>query len=1220
MTSLARTLRRHLLAAMTGIPLLAPAATGQTGPGLPNLAFPPGELFRAIATIGSGNHGKPMMHAGYLTLFHSWPTPGASFYDVSNPYAPTFVNAVGGVGMDLPELHTHVQTTAWGGEHVVLVRGFGPRAAGGGAGLAIWDWTDVTAPRLESSFDLPGVPGGYLTGLFWHTAQAPYVYCPAGSLGLFIVNASDPANPVVVAQIPKAQTGGFNAVLAFAIGNMLILTNNDAGTGVGHGFARLDISDPVAPQLVYSTTDTSSPYGASVNGGRLIVPGVDGTFSVHDLYSPTFAVIDDAFFVGTRGASAVVQDGFCHVGASTAYYKMDLADPSNYQLVNGWSTLQPIRDEDWVTPLGNLVAVADDAGNGTHLVVHAASPDVRGPTVNMVVPADGATQLALTSRVGITLTDMIELGSIDETTFTVRPVGGAPLTGGYSHQFGIVNFVPEQPLQPSTTYEVVVPSGGMRDWTGNPVPRPFVSRFSTGSSVSVVRVAAAASNPVELGQPATFDVASSSGPGTLQYSWSFGDGSPPTPFSSSPQAAHTYAAAGHYSAQVTVTNGALTGSDAFIQTVHYAPTAAAPSRASTVVVDDAGGLVWCVNADNDTVTAVDRASLSVVLEAAVGRHPRTLALAPDGTVWVACQGDATVWVLDSASGAMLTTIELPYASAPYGIAMSPDGGAAYVTLHATGQLAKLDPSTRRLVGTARVGPEPKGLAVASDSERIFVSRFVSSAALPDASGPDADGAAGAAQQRVVDPRLGAPLPRASVYEVSARTFRRVRVIPLAFDPGPDTEASGRGLPNYLSTLTVSPDGRRLWVPSKKDNIARGAFRSGEALTHESTVRTIVSQIDLGQSREDLAARIDFNDRDMAFAVVLTPRGDYAFHALQGSNAVLVTDAYTGDLVASVDGTGFAPQGLALTSDGATLFVHNFTSRNLTAYDVRGVTASIDFAMPERGRVTTVANERLAPDVLRGQQIFYNAADPRMNQDGYISCASCHLDGGQDGRVWDFTDRGEGLRNTVSMRGKAGLGHGRVHWTGNFDEIQDFEHDMRGSFGGAGFLLPWQWTSGTVAAPLGTPKAGLSPELDALAAYVGSLQTFDRSPHRNPDGTLTAAGQAGKVHFTRLACAQCHVGPAFSDSALGALHDVGTATAASGQASGAPLVGFDTPTLRDLWATGPYLHDGSALTLMEVLTTRNPLGQHGATSSLTRQERRELVQYLLQIDGLEPGPR
>jgi len=49
---------------------------------------------------------------------------------------------------------------------------------------------------------------------------------------------------------------------------------------------------------------------------------------------------------------------------------------------------------------------------------------------------------------------------------------------------------------------------------------------------------------------------------------------------------------------------------------------------------------------------------------------------------------------------------------------------------------------------------------------------------------------------------------------------------LAIDPGPDTESSGRGIPNYISALTLSPDGRRAWVPSKKDNTLRGQYRDG----------------------------------------------------------------------------------------------------------------------------------------------------------------------------------------------------------------------------------------------------------------------------------------------------------------------------------------------------------------------------------------------------------
>lgn len=81
-----------------------------------------------------------------------------------------------------------------------------------------------------------------------------------------------------------------------------------------------------------------------------------------------------------------------------------------------------------------------------------------------------------------------------------------------------------------------------------------------------------------------------------------------------------------------------------------------------------------------------------------------------------------------------------------------------------------------------------------------------------------------------------------------------------------------------------------------------------------------------------------------------------------------------------------------------------------------------------------------------------------------------------------------------------------------------------------------------------------------------------------------------------------------------LHDVGTITPASGARRGAPLTGLDTPTLRGLWRSAPYLHDGSAPTLRDVLTTRNAGDRHGTTSTLSAAELDDLIAYLLCLDG------
>jgi hypothetical protein len=58
--------------------------------------------------------------------------------------------------------------------------------------------------------------------------------------------------------------------------------------------------------------------------------------------------------------------------------------------------------------------------------------------------------------------------------------------------------------------------------------------------------------------------------------------------------------------------------------------------------------------------------------------------------------------------------------------------------------------------------------------------------------------------------------------------------------------------------------------------------------------------------------------------------------------------------------------------------------------------------------------------------------------------------------------------------------------------------------------------------------------------------------------------------------------------------------------------IDTPTLRFLYDSGPYLHDGSASTLYDVLTTANPEDKHGVTSHLTERELQDLAAFMLAL--------
>ena len=478
-----------------------------------------------------------------------------------------------------------------------------------------------------------------------------------------------------------------------------------------------------------------------------------------------------------------------------------------------------------------------------------------------------------------------------------------------------------------------------------------------------------------------------------------------------------------------------------------------------------------------------------------------------------------------------------------------------------------------------------------DARRLFVTRFIS---------PDTHG---------------------ELVEVDPLTFSRVRTVQLAFDPGPDTESSGRGLPNALHSPAITPDGRSLWIPSKKDNIARGATRDGQTLTFESTVRAITSVIDLSTNSEDLSGRHDYNNREGAVSVRFSPRGDYAFVALQGSNAIDVLDAYSGDLVTSLENVGRAPQGLVFTADGGKLFIHSWLTRSVLVYDVSSIINPGSQRAKFLADIPVVADQLLSPQVLEGKRVFYNSADARMSRHQYLSCASCHLDSREDGRTWDRTAEGEGLRNTISLLSRGRPEHGRIHWTANFDEIQDFEHDVRTMFGGLGFITDAELAVGTRDLPLGDPKTGLAPELDALAAYMTSLAELPPSPYRNPDGTLTQDAIAGKAIFQQLNCAACHNGPIYTDSPQGLLHDIGGLKVTSGRRLGLPLLGLDTPSLVGLWLSAPYLHDGSAATLENLLMDQLPGSPHGDIAPLLLNNPSALAQltsYLLQLDGQEEG--
>jgi DNA-binding beta-propeller fold protein YncE len=1199
----------------------AAAAEPRRGPGLGNLGYTEAELFQPIwmtrteSAPGAGDGDIPfgypgrkafgsnvgMMLNGYFVVMFAPDSglgPGGFLvYDVSDPRRPRLVRRIyepTGRTAQFREPHAIGHATIHGRQVIAV-----PSTQG----VEFWDFTDIDDIRQVGKVALPTVDGGDYANVSWQLWwQAPYLYVASADDGLYIVDARDPARPLLADRgagrpnpVPTGELGGFRLGVVFTLGNHLVLSSMDAASGL----SSLDLSDPLNPRLLdavgslphyYATCfDGRKLYGSSRNAGARM-------FS-YDLSDPARFVAQDDRLVMDDQLYCATQDHYLFQGAQERVHKIDVRDPRHHRHV-GKGTLFPEgseanhhADHGQVTPMGNLLFIGNDHGNGSGFMVHDRRPDRTPPQVRQVSPHDGARLQDTRSRIGIALTDNILPESANVRSVIVRPQGGAALAGTYSVQLGIVNFAPAEPLVPHTRYEVIVPAGGLKDYAGNPIATAFRARFSTGEPAVRAEVGGdarafggagtAEGQTVVVDTDTLFEPAGLARPGA-QYRWNFGDGSPRGVYTRTLRATHRYRVPGHYNVVLTVrTRGGAESTHAFRGTVVHPRTAKAPTHTSNVV--GSATQIFSVNPDSGSVTAIDADSLAKTWETHVGTEPRTLALGPDGRVWVAVQGDDKLVALQPHDGRLAASVALPYGSAPHGIVFTPDGAAGLVTLEGRSTLMRFDPATGAQRDTLELPGDLRGIAVAADSKQAYVTRFRSQ-------------------------MTGGTLYHVGLVDKLALW----RTVTLRVDTTTvDAENRARGVPNYLHQVVIAPDGRRAVVPSKKDNIVGGSFRDGRPLAHDATVRSILSQIALVPRTAEVAAeQFDFNDRAPARAAAYAPAGDLVFVAQMEGNRVAIVDAFNRSVRGEIE-TDRAPHGLAVDERRQRLYVNNFLGRSVAVYDIAGVLSGRSSAARPLATVATVAREPLAPAVLRGKRVFYNAADKRMSRDNYLSCASCHADGGDDGMVWDFTQRGEGLRRTISLNGRQGLGHGRLHWSANFDEVQDFEHDIRGPMGGAGFLSEADFAA--AADPLGAPKAGRSAELDDLAAYLGSLSRFGRSPARASDGSLSAEAQRGQQLFATLRCDACHTGPTLRD---GRRHDVGTVRPSSrlGMRQALAGAGFDTPTLYGLWAAPSYFHDGQAATLPEVFDNG-----HGGTRALAAADVAALVQYLRSLDDRSVPP-
>jgi YVTN family beta-propeller protein len=567
--------------------------------------------------------------------------------------------------------------------------------------------------------------------------------------------------------------------------------------------------------------------------------------------------------------------------------------------------------------------------------------------------------------------------------------------------------------------------------------------------------------------------------------------------------------------------------------------------------------------------------LGVTGDAEATMRSTTLAVTPDGGLLAVANADAgSLTLLDTTTLAVLA--EVPVGRSPRAVALDAAGERAFVTGRGDDSLAVVDLVRWRAVARRSVDREPGGVVAGMDG-RVYVA------------------ATGAG--------------RVLVYE--ARTLAPLGIV--ATEPAPDGLAlAGDGRTLYVThastgqltlvdtatlavrrviattsdvtlagAATLDEPAGRAYVPATRANSV------SPALVFDNTLLPIVDVFDLagGQQRPQERIAIDLADRPASRPSDVLLAGGRLWVVHAGSGDLSVIDLATGRAVGHLD-VGENPTGIVASPDGVTVYVH-------AALD--GMVRVVDAATFSMRTVVPVTRSPLPATVHRGKVLFHTSRPPAVARDRWISCAGCHVDGRADRRTWAFPD---GPRNTTSLLGVRDTLP--VHWSGDLDELQDVETTVRTLQAGTG-LAPGA-SNCEPACDQAPPNAGRSQELDDLAAFMRSLRPRP-SPHL-VDGGLAADAQRGRSVFARSAtgCTTCHPPPLYTDRRR---HDVGTGGGA-GERKGRD---FDTPSLRSLFETAPYLHDGRAATLEDVLTSHNAEDRHGRTSQLGAGELADLVAFL-----------
>jgi cytochrome c peroxidase len=286
----------------------------------------------------------------------------------------------------------------------------------------------------------------------------------------------------------------------------------------------------------------------------------------------------------------------------------------------------------------------------------------------------------------------------------------------------------------------------------------------------------------------------------------------------------------------------------------------------------------------------------------------------------------------------------------------------------------------------------------------------------------------------------------------------------------------------------------------------------------------------------------------------------------------------------------------------------------------------------------VDNPQTQAKVALGRQLYF---DPRLSIDNSISCATCHapemawanhdkVDTGVGGRT--------GTRNSGTILDAAYMKF--QFWDGRARTLEEqalgpihnpvemgetLERVVRKLGAIGGYRAQFHAVFGT-----GVTSDGIAKAIAAFERTILSGPSpYDRFIAGDKSALSDAAVRGMTLFEGKAGCDACHTGPMFSDQSF---HNIGV-----GMGRPEPDIGrqavtsdpqdrgkFKTPSLRNVALTWPYLHDGSAATLADVVEFYDGGGIPNPTLDvrikalgLADAEQNDLVAFLQSLTGSLP---